>query len=93
VLHIIPTVSENCRHTHPTTASLLLQRGVDLQCTSQASHLNALLSALRPAYSPGGFCVANSMKCGCGRTTSWSSGTNNSRLSSSSLQEGMQGKG
>lgn len=30
--------------------------------------------------------VANSMKCGCGLTTSFSSGTNSSRLSSSSLQ-------
>ena len=34
---------------------------------------------------PAGFCVANSWKCGCARTASPSSGTNSSRLSSSSL--------
>jgi hypothetical protein len=44
-------------------------------------------SGRRPAYAPpAGFCVANSMKCGCGRTASRSSGTYSSRLSSSSLR-------
>ena len=41
---------------------------------------------LRPPYAPAGFWVAKSMKCGCGRTISPSSGTYSSRLSSSSLQ-------
>ena len=37
---------------------------------------------LPPYVAPGGFCVANSMKCGCGVIVSCSSGTNSSRLSS-----------
>lgn len=41
-------------------------------------------SILRPPYVPGGFCVAKSMNCGCGRTVSPVSGSSNSRLSSSS---------
>ena len=53
------------------------------------SHLRkARLRTVRPAYDPAGFCVANSMKCGCGRIVSCSSGTYSSRLSSSSLRSG-----
>eukprot|EP00976_Prorocentrum_cordatum_P110008 1195120-Prorocentrum_minimum.AAC.1 len=52
-------------------------------CISLKRLRNARLSAFLPAYAPGGFCVAKSMKCGCGRTVSDSSGTNSSRLSSS----------
>mmetsp|Transcript_19684 Transcript_19684/g.66983 ORF Transcript_19684/g.66983 Transcript_19684/m.66983 type:complete len:294 (+) Transcript_19684:1462-2343(+) len=57
--------------------------GMSPTCSSRNRLRNARLSALRPAYAPGGFCVAKSMKCGWGRMVSCSSGTKSSRLSSS----------
>ena len=53
-------------------------------CISRKRLRKARDSTLRPPYLPGGFCVANSMKLGCGRTTVFVSGINSSRLSSSS---------
>mmetsp|Transcript_19013 Transcript_19013/g.61031 ORF Transcript_19013/g.61031 Transcript_19013/m.61031 type:complete len:215 (-) Transcript_19013:907-1551(-) len=56
--------------------------GMSSTCSSRKRLRNALESTLRPPYTPGGFCVAKSMKCGCGLMASCSSGTKSSRLSS-----------
>jgi len=56
--------------------------GMSSKCSSKKRFRKARESNLRPPYNPGGFCVANNIKCGCGLTICCVSGMNNSRLSS-----------
>ena len=83
---ITPTilVANECGSAHRFSTMVVTSSGGTSSMKISANRFRrARESVFRPPYVPG-FCVAKSMNRGCGRTTSFSSGTYSSWLSSKS---------